>query len=260
VSEQPGSEPEGGAGTLLTVSGLRVRHGLLEAVRGVDFELAEGRRLALVGANGAGKTTLLRCLAGAHRSASGRVRFAGADITGLPAHRRVALGIALVPEGRRLFPELTVRENLLVATRHAGRGRWTLDTALDVFPMLRPLLGRRADTLSGGEQQAAAIARALVTNPRLLLLDEISLGLAPIAVEGLYVSLEALVAEGATVVLVEQDLGRALGFADEVLCLLEGQVALAGPSALLSREQVTAAYFGLPSAPAAPTVPSGENS
>jgi len=175
----------------------------------------------------------------------GSVRFAGADVTALPAHRRVALGIALVPEGRRLFPDMTVLENLLVAGRRARPGPWTVDAVLDAFPLLRPLRDRRAATLSGGEQQATAIARALMTNPRLLLLDEVSLGLAPVAVDAVYASLTRLIATGTTVILVEQDLGRALSVASRVFCMLEGRIVLEGPRLELTREQITHAYFGM---------------
>ncbi|HEX3760411.1 MAG TPA: ABC transporter ATP-binding protein [Kofleriaceae bacterium] len=230
--------------TLLAVDGLEARHGLLAAVRGVSLALGDGERLALVGANGAGKTTLLRAIAGAHPVAAGSVRLDGADVTAVPAHRRVALGIALVPEGRRLFTDMTVMENLLVAGRHGRPGPWNVDAVLDAFPLLRPLRHRRAAALSGGEQQATAIGRALMTNPRVLLLDEVSLGLAPRAVDDVYASLARL-ATGAAVILVEQDLGRGLGFADRVVCLLEGKIALDAPAAGLSRERVTEAYFGL---------------
>ena len=235
--------------TLLAVDGLEARHGLLHAVRGVSLSLDDGGKLALVGANGAGKTTLLRAIAGAHPASAGTIRFDGVDVTGLPAHRRVALGIALVPEGRRLFPDMTVVENLLVAGRHGRPGPWSVDTVLDAFPLLRPLRHRRAAALSGGEQQATAIGRALMTNPRLLLLDEVSLGLAPIAVDAVYASLERLIATGATVILVEQDLGRGLAIADRVVCLLEGRIALEAPAGELTRERVTEAYFGLADKP-----------
>jgi branched-chain amino acid transport system ATP-binding protein len=228
---------------LLQIESLDARHGLLQAVRGVSFEVAEGETLALVGANGAGKTTLMRTVAGGHRPAGGRIVFEGADITRLRAHERVALGIALAPEGRRLFPGLTVRENLLVAARR--RGRWNLEAVVEAFPLLAPLLDHRAGLLSGGEQQATAIGRALMTNPRLLLLDEVSLGLAPVAVDAVYRSLQTLIDEGATIVLVEQDLGRALRVASRVACLLEGRIVLEGAPAELTRERVTEAYFGL---------------
>ena len=231
--------------TLLSVESLDVRHGLLHAVRQVSLSLREGETVALVGANGAGKTTLLRTIAGAYRPAGGRVIFDGADITALPAHRRVRLGIALVPEGRRLFPGLTVEENLLTAGARGRPGPWTVERVLEAFPLLRPLRKRPAAALSGGEQQAAAIGRALMSNPRLLLLDEVSLGLAPIAVESVYASLRALIAGGATILLVEQDLARAMGTASRVVCLLVGRVALEGAAGELTREQITAAYFGL---------------
>lgn len=230
--------------TLLAVRDLDARHGLLPAVRGVSFEVAEGEIVALVGANGAGKTTLLRTIAGAHRPAGGSVAFDGRDITGVRAHARVGLGIALVPEGRKLFPQLTVEENLLVARRPRENG-WDVELVLEAFPLLQPLRSRRAATLSGGEQQATAIGRALMSNPRLLLLDEVSLGLAPVAVDAVYRSLQSLIESGATMVLVEQDLSRALAVADRVICMLEGRVVLAGASSDLSRKRITEAYFGL---------------
>jgi branched-chain amino acid transport system ATP-binding protein len=231
--------------TLLAVSVLDARHGLLQAVRSVSFTLREGTLTALVGANGAGKTTLLRTIAGAHRPAGGRVIFDGTDITAVPAHRRVRLGIALVPEGRRLFPGLTVEENLLTAGGRSRPGPWNVERVLDAFPLLRPLRRQPAATLSGGQQQAAAIGRALMSNPRLLLIDEVSLGLAPIVVESVYASLHELVGSGTTILLVEQDLSRVLAVAGHILCMLEGRLVLEGAAAALSREQITAAYFGL---------------
>ena len=231
--------------SILEVHELDARHGLLPAVRGVSFELAEGETLALVGANGAGKTTLLRVLAGAHRPSAGRIVFDGRDITRLSAHRRVARGIALVPEGRRLFPGLTVEENLKVAAGSGRKGPWNVRSVVEAFPILAKLLDRRAGALSGGEQQATAIGRALMTNPRLLLLDEVSLGLAPLAVEGVYRSLSTVIEGGATVVLVEQDLARAMRVASRVMCMLEGRIVLEGLRGDLTREQVTTAYFGL---------------
>lgn len=231
--------------SLLEVRSLDARHGLLQAVRGISFDVAAGETVALVGANGAGKTTLLRALAGAHRPAGGHVFFDGADVTRLSPHRRVARGITLVPEGRRLFPGLTVEENLLVAAGVRREGPWDVDAVLEAFPMLKPLRRKRAASLSGGEQQATAIGRALMTNPRLLLLDEVSLGLAPVAVDDLYRALESLIGSGSTIVLVEQDLARALRVATRVLCMLEGTLVLEGTPAELTREQVTNAYFGL---------------
>jgi branched-chain amino acid transport system ATP-binding protein len=231
--------------SVLAVEHVDARHGLLHAVRDVSLSVAEGETLAIVGANGAGKTTLLRAIAGAHRPASGRIVFDGRDVTSVPAHKRVKAGIALVPEGRRLFTGLTVEENLSLASRAGRKGPWTVDAVIDVFPMLGPLRRKRAGNLSGGEQQATAIGRALMTNPRLLLLDEVSLGLAPVAVEGVYRSLRSLIEGGATILLVEQDLNRALSVADRVVCMLEGRVVLEGAAADMTREQVVEAYFGL---------------
>jgi branched-chain amino acid transport system ATP-binding protein len=231
--------------TLLAVERLDVRHGLLQAVREVSLEIGDGETFALVGANGAGKTTLLRAIAGAHPPTGGRIVFGNRDVTRLPAHRRVKLGIALVPEGRRLFPNLTVEENLRVAAAARRPGPWTVEAVLDVFPLLQPLRRRPARTLSGGEQQATAIGRALMTNPRLLLLDEVSLGLAPVVVDGVYRAVSTLAESGTTIVLVEQDLSRALGVANRVACMLEGRVVLEGVPRELTREQVAEAYFGL---------------
>jgi len=231
--------------TLLAIEGLDVRHGLLPAVKNVSFSLAKGETLALIGANGAGKTTLLRAIAGAHLPAGGRILFNGADLTSMPAHKRVGLGIALVPEGRRLFAQMTVEENLLLA-RSAGRtGPWTVEAVMEAFPNLKNRRKARAGSLSGGEQQATAIGRALMTNPDVLLLDEVSLGLSPLAVDRVYASLQALMASGTTVILVEQDLKRALGVADRVICMLEGRNVLEGRAGEVTREQVTQAYFGL---------------
>jgi branched-chain amino acid transport system ATP-binding protein len=231
--------------SLLELDHLTLRHGLLEAVRDFTLSVNEGETVALVGANGAGKTTLLRAIAGAHRPSHGTIGFDGTQITRVPAYRRVQMGIALVPEGRRLFPALTVEENLMVAAQRRRPGRWTVETVIEAFPLLAPLRGQRASTLSGGQQQAAAIGRALITNPRLLLLDEVSLGLAPLAVEDVYRSLANVIAEGATILLVEQDLTRAASVADRVVCMLEGRLVLEGPAGELTREQITDAYFGL---------------
>ena len=231
--------------SLLSVEHLDLRYGLLEAVRDFSLAVGEGETVALVGANGAGKTTLLRAIAGAHRPSGGTIVFEGVDVTRMRAHRRVQLGIALVPEGRRLFSGLTVEENLLVAAQRRRPGRWTVDTVIEAFPLLERLRHQRAATLSGGEQQATAIGRALIANPSLLLLDEVSLGLAPAAVEAVYRSLASVIEEGSTIVLVEQDLTRAMSVADRVVCMLEGRIVLEGARGELTREQVTEAYFGL---------------
>jgi branched-chain amino acid transport system ATP-binding protein len=167
------------------------------------------------------------------------------DVTGVAAHRRVAMGIALVPEGRRLFPGLTVAENLQVGAVPGRSGNWNVESVVEAFPMLKPLRGKRAASLSGGEQQATAIGRALMANPGLLLLDEVSLGLSPIARDDVYRSLETATAEGVTVILVEQDLDRALRVADRVVCMLEGRIVLEEPADPAARQRITEAYFGL---------------
>jgi branched-chain amino acid transport system ATP-binding protein len=231
--------------SLLAVERLDVRHGLLQAVREVSLQVSAGETLALVGANGAGKTTLLRAVAGAHKPAGGRVLFDGADVTMEPAYRRVRMGISLVPEGRRLFAELTVEENLLVGGRGGRSGTWNLGAVYELFPLLRARAKKRARVLSGGEQQMCAIGRGLMANPRVLMLDEVSLGLAPAVVQALYETIASIGSRGTTVVLVEQDVARALATATRVACLLEGRVVLEGDASTLSREQIVEAYFGL---------------
>jgi branched-chain amino acid transport system ATP-binding protein len=231
--------------TLLSVERLEARHGLLQAVRGVSFAIEKGETIALVGANGAGKTTLLRTIAGAHRLSSGRIAFNGVDIGSRSSHARSAMGIALVPEGRRLFARMTVEENLLLARSARRRGPWTLEGVMAAFPNLQARRRALAGTLSGGEQQATAIGRALMTNPEIILLDEVSLGLSPLIVDRVYAQLEILKASGVAIVLVEQDLKRAMAMASRTICMLEGAVALEGPTSALTRDDVTKAYFGL---------------
>jgi len=228
---------------LLEISGLDVYYGDFQALFGVEFGVERGKALALVGANGAGKTTLLRTIAGAIAPAGGAIRYDGADITSAPPHRRIRRGIALVPEGRKLFPSLTVEENVLVGAAAAASDEWPLERIYEVFPLIARRRRHRASQLSGGEQQAVAIARALAAGPALLLLDEISLGLAPVVVGQLYATLAGLRESGATLVIVEQDLRRALSACDDVVCLLEGRVALAAATSV-GRDQVVAAYFG----------------
>jgi branched-chain amino acid transport system ATP-binding protein len=230
--------------SLLSISALDIRHGLLQAVREVSFQVDQGETVALIGANGAGKTTLLRAIAGAHRASRGQIHLAGSDITSMPTYQRVAMGIALVPEGRRLFAAMTVEENLQIARASGRKGDWTVERVIETFPMLKPRRKALCGTLSGGEQQATAIGRALMTNPRLLLLDEVSLGLSPLAVDLVYKSVESLIASGATILLVEQDLKRALKVANRVMCMLEGRIVVDGSAKNLTREQITHAYFG----------------
>ena len=229
---------------LLEADGLDVFHGPLQALHDVSVAVDEGETVALIGANGAGKSTLLAALAGALPPARGTVRWAGADVTTMPDHRRVRLGVSLTPEGRRLFPSLTVAENLQVGGRARRPGLWTPDRAYATFPMVARLRDRRADALSGGERQAVAIARSLMSNPRVLLLDEVSLGLAPVVIDQLYESLAAVRASGTGLLLVEQDLERAMEVCDRMYCMLEGRIVLAGRPDETSRDDIVAAYFG----------------
>jgi branched-chain amino acid transport system ATP-binding protein len=221
------------AEALLEVRGLRVGYGRIEVVHGVDLDVTEGRVLALLGANGAGKTTTLRAILGHLRPSGGQVRLAGASIAGSPAHRISRRGVAVVPEGRRVFKSLTVRENLRMgafARGRAGRGDGP-GQVLDLFPELEPLLDRPAGLLSGGEQQMLAVGRALMGAPRLLVLDEPSMGLAPRLVARIYDALRALAGRGATLLLAEQNARAALDLADDAVVLATGAVALRGPAA-----------------------------
>jgi branched-chain amino acid transport system ATP-binding protein len=230
---------------LLEVDRVASFYGDFQALFEVSLEVAEGETVAVIGANGAGKSTLLRTVAGLQGRGRGSVAFDGRPLDGVPTHRRLGLGIALVPEGRRIFPSLTVEENLRVGVVRDRAGRWDLGAVLELFPALADKRRRPGTLLSGGEQQMLAIGRALMANPRLLLLDEVSLGLAPLVVRRIYQTLPEITGGGATVVLVEQDIGQALAAADRVYCLLEGRVALQGRPAELTREQITDAYFGL---------------
>jgi branched-chain amino acid transport system ATP-binding protein len=230
---------------LLEVDRLASFYGDFQALFEVTLAVAEGETVAVIGANGAGKSTLLRTVAGLQERATGTVAFDGRPLDGVPTHRRLGLGIAMVPEGRRIFPSLTVEENLKVGAVRDRPGRWTVGSVLELFGALADKRDRPGSLLSGGEQQMLAIGRALMANPRLLLLDEVSLGLAPLVVRRIYQALPDIRAAGATVVVVEQDVGQALAAADRVYCLLEGRVALQGRPADLTREQITGAYFGL---------------
>jgi branched-chain amino acid transport system ATP-binding protein len=230
---------------LLEVERISAGYGDVPALVDVSLTLEQGATVAVIGANGAGKSTLLRVLTGLLAPARGRIRLQGKDITHVPTHRRVAAGIAMAPEGRRLFANLTVEDNLRVAARAGRPGPWTLRTVFALFPLVEQRRDRRALHLSGGEQQAVAISRALLANPSVLLLDEVSLGLAPVVVHQLYQALPQVLAAGTAVLLVEQDVRQALGFADHVHCLLEGRTALTGRPADLTREAIASAYFGL---------------
>ena len=231
--------------SLLEIDSIDCFYGDFQALFDVSIAVDEGETVAIIGANGAGKSTLLGAVAGTLRPASGEVRFGGRQIGRLPAHRRVQAGISLVPEGRRIFPSLTVEENLRIGAHRRRRGPWSLDAVYGLFPALDALSGRWGGTLSGGEQQMCAIGRALMGNPQLILLDELSLGLAHMIIRTIYETVASISQEGTTVVLVEQDIGQALAAADRAYCLLEGRVSLHATTSELTRERVVEAYFGV---------------
>ena len=231
--------------TLLDVRGIDVFYGDFQALFGVSLRLASAEVVAVIGANGAGKSTLLKTIAGLMRPRRGTIMFGGEATGRRPAFSMVRGGIALVPEGRRLFPSLTVEENLLIGGQAKRPGPWTLARVYELFPALGERRHLPAPALSGGQQQMAAIGRALMANPRVLLCDEISLGLAPIVVRDIYARLPAIVAEGLSLIVVEQDIVQALKAAAHVYCLQEGRVALHGPAAEMTRERISAAYFGV---------------
>lgn len=229
---------------LLELSHANAFYGDFQALFDVSIDVDEGETVAIIGANGAGKSTLLRVIAGLHPLRAGTLAYDGLPIEDVATHRRVLGGICLVPEGRRIFPSLSVDENLQVGAYLGRRGPWDLASVKALFPMLAKVSRRSAAVLSGGEQQALAIGRALMANPRLLLLDEVSLGLAPIVVGQLYAAMPQIRAAGLTILLVEQNTNQALAAADRVYCLLEGRVALGGRPADLARSEIKAAYFG----------------
>jgi branched-chain amino acid transport system ATP-binding protein len=230
---------------LLEVDRLVARYGDFQALYGVSMSVDAGQVVAMVGANGAGKSTLLKTIAGLMSAEPEMIRFDGEAVGGLRAPQLVSRGIALVPEGRRLFPSLSVSENLKVGGQLGRPGPWTLQRVFELFPVLEERKHARSTALSGGQQQMVAIGRALMSNPRLLLCDELSLGLAPIIVRDIFVRLPSIVAEGTAVIIVEQDVMQAVRATSYVYCLQEGRISLEGPSKDLSREQLRAAYFGV---------------
>ena len=252
-----GGRSESGA-PLLEARDLTVHHGQLRALDAISLQVFPGEVYAIIGANGAGKSTLLRTIAGLHHPSAGSVWFDGADVTGLRPERRAGQGIVMVPEGRRLFESLSVEENLQVGAAYARPGPWTIERVYETFGWLRERRRQPTAQLSGGEQQTVAIGRALVANPRVLLLDELSLGLAPVVVQRIYGMLPEILATGLTVLLVEQDVSQALRVASYIHCLLEGRTTLEGRPADVTADQVEAAYFGL--AGAAPARQPGEGS
>jgi branched-chain amino acid transport system ATP-binding protein len=230
---------------LLQTRKLTAFYGDFQALYGIDTALDAGETIAIIGANGAGKSTFLKAIAGLVQRPANSVLLDGRPIGSRAAADIVRLGVALVPEGRRLFPSLNVEENLLIG----GYGRklagpWSLDRVYSLFPILKERRSSATPTLSGGQQQMAALGRALMSNPRILLCDEISLGLAPIVISDIYAVLPQIKAEGTSVVLVEQDIVQAMKVADRVYCFQEGRLSLAGSPRELTREQIHRAYFG----------------
>ena len=230
---------------LLHVRALDALYGDFQALFGISIEVARGDVVAIIGANGAGKSTLLSSIAGLIPSRPDAVVFQGEPIGHLPANDVVARGIALVPEGRRLFPSLSVEENLVIGGQLGRPGPWSLTRVYELFPVLAERRKMPSTALSGGQQQMVAIGRALMANPTLLLCDEVSLGLAPIVVREIYARVPLIVDEGVSMVIVEQDIVQALKAARRVYCLQEGRVTLAGAGHTLTRDSIAAAYFGV---------------
>jgi branched-chain amino acid transport system ATP-binding protein len=233
------------SGALVETSGLTAFYGDAQALFGIDFRLDAGELVAIIGANGAGKSSFLKALTGLVKVPLNAVHFDGSAIGGLPPGQIVKKGLAMVPEGRRLFPSLSVEENLLMGAFAGRRGPWNLARLYAMFPFLEQKKRDPATSLSGGQQQMAAIGRALMSNPSVLLCDELSLGLAPIVIKEIYDAMPAITAEGMSVVVVEQDVAVAQRVSQRVYCFQEGRVALEGASDALTREQISRAYFGL---------------
>lgn len=230
---------------LLTISNLDAYYDDFQALFDIEMCVKEGEVLAVIGSNGAGKTTLLRAISGLLTKKTGDVRWKSDAIQTLPAHRIAGLGIAVVPEGRMLFQSLSVEENLIIGGQLGRPGPWSLDRVFELFPILKERRAYPATVLSGGQQQMVAIGRALMANPELILLDEISLGLAPVIIKSIYEALPGIVAQGLTAVVVEQDVSKALSVSSRVICLQEGRVSLTSASADVSRDDISRAYFGV---------------
>jgi len=230
--------------SLLTTHGLQAFYGDAQALFGIDFALAAGELVAVIGANGAGKSTFLKSLAGLVRAPREAIRFKGESIGGLPPGEIVRRGLALVPEGRRLFPSLSVEENLLMGATARRPGPWNLQRLYGLFPILAEKRRQPGTSLSGGQQQMVSLGRALMAKPRLMLCDEISLGLAPVVIAQIYRAFGDIQAQGTALLVVEQDVTRACRIAQRVYCLLKGRVTLAGPASDFSAQQIANAYFG----------------
>jgi branched-chain amino acid transport system ATP-binding protein len=230
---------------ILKVQNLEAWYGDAKVLHGLSFELKKGEVLALIGANGAGKTTLLKSICGLLPKKTGSISFQGNAIHALVANEIVARGIALVPEGRRLFPSLSVEENLVLGGQVRRAGPWNIDAIYKLFPILKEKRHAPSTSLSGGQQQMVAIGRGLMSNPDLILLDELSLGLAPIVIKDIYALLPRIVGNGLSAILVEQDVTRALASAQQFLCLQEGRISLQGAPSAFGKDQISAAYFGM---------------
>ena len=230
---------------MLRAQGITAAYGDAQALFGIDFSMSVGEIVALIGANGAGKSTFLKTITGLLPLRSGELEFEGQSLRSLDAGDIVKLGIAMVPEGRRLFPSLTVEENLLMGALSGRKGSWNLSRVFQLFPILEEKRNVPSTSLSGGQQQMVAIGRALMSNPRLLLCDEISLGLAPVVIREIYSALPTIMEEGMSLLIVEQDVQLAMQASSRVVCLQEGLVSLVGKSSELSRDQISRAYFGL---------------
>ena len=238
------------SGAILSSRLLSAGYGDFQAIFSVDFDTRPGEIVALIGANGAGKSTLLKTFVGLVPARSGTVLFAGQDMSKIPAHQRPSLGLVMVPEGRRLFRGMSVEDNLRVAADHAGQSvntssGWTLERIFDLFPILAERRHQAVEMLSGGQQQMVAIGRGLMMQPKVLLCDEISLGLAPSVIGEIYAMLPEIRQSGTAIVLVEQDVSLASRSSDRVYCMLEGRIVLSGKSSELSREDISKAYFGV---------------
>ena len=238
------------ASPLLSTRSLSAGYGDFQALFSIDIDIDQGEVVALIGANGAGKSTLLKTFTGLVPVRQGSIHFSGIDVSKTPAHRLVSRGLAMVPEGRRLFRGMTVEDNLRVASDHARKPDtdarpWTLERLYDLFPVLAERRGQAVENLSGGQQQMVAIGRALMTQPKLLLCDEISLGLAPKVIAEIYEMLPVIRQAGTAILLVEQDVSLASRTSDRVYCMLEGRITLTGRSSNITREQITQAYFGV---------------
>ncbi|MDQ2093616.1 ABC transporter ATP-binding protein [Rhodalgimonas zhirmunskyi] len=229
---------------LLEAKSLDAFYGDFQALFGVEFHVDQGESVALIGANGAGKTTFLKVLTGLLPVPGQSLSLEGVDLTALRIHQIAARGIAMSPEGRRLFPSLSVRENLQIGASVKRPGPWSLETVEKLFPILAEKANTPSTLLSGGQQQMVAIGRALMANPKLLLLDEVSLGLAPVIVRDIYETLPMIREQGTSVILVEQDIGQAVAVSDRLYCLQEGRISLEGKSSELGRDEISAAYFG----------------